>query len=53
VPSNAFWWSGTIDKELRRMSVVVKDRGLSNRALDALPFVLHIPEYQFAVQEGI
>jgi len=29
------------------MSATVKDRGLLNRAIDALPFELHIPGYQF------
>jgi len=29
------------------MSVAVKDRGLLNRAIDALPFELYIPGYKF------
>jgi len=29
------------------MSAAVKGRGLLNRAIDALPFELHIPGYQF------
>jgi len=29
------------------MSAAVKSRGLLNRAINALPFELHIPGYQF------
>jgi len=33
------------------MSATVKGRDLLNRAIDALPFELHIPEYQFCGPE--
>jgi len=47
VSSNAFWWFGTIDKELQQMSANSKRLWLVKLHDKCAPFELHIPRYQF------